>query len=65
MIGAKRPYLVCLDFKAGTAARYLRRFDLSGAGLGWATSSPHTVTANQSRPIVPRADSFEPRVPFA
>lgn len=31
----KGPTVVSLDFKAGIANRYLRRFDVSGAGLGW------------------------------
>jgi len=35
MTPVKKPYLVCLDFKVGTAVRYLRQFDQSGAGLGW------------------------------
>ena len=41
LIHDKLPALVALDFKAGTANRYVRRFDTSGAGLGLA-GDPHS-----------------------
>ena len=41
LIHDKPPALVALDFKAGSARRYLRRFDASGAGLGWRAVCTH------------------------
>ena len=35
MIQPKSPLLLSLDFTTGLARRYWRRFDVSGAGLGW------------------------------
>ena len=44
LIHDKPPVLVALDFKAGTANRYVRRFDTSGAGLGWRVTRTHPGT---------------------
>lgn len=44
LIHDKLPVLVALDFKAGTANRYVRRFDSSGAGLGWRVIRTHPGT---------------------
>ena len=44
LIHDKLPALVALDFKAGSARRYLRRFDQSGAGLGWRAVCTHKAT---------------------
>ena len=44
LIHDKLPALVALDFKAGSAHRYLRRFDTSGAGLSWQTICVHKAT---------------------
>ena len=38
------PFLLCLDHRAGTARRYVRVFDQSGAGLGWRTTLKNRAT---------------------
>jgi len=51
MIHTKPPYLVCLDFKAGIAARYVRQFDVSGAGLGWRLARMQRATFDPAQPL--------------
>ena len=38
------PFLVCLDHSTGTAHRYVRVFDQSGAGLRWQTTIKSKTT---------------------
>jgi len=47
----KGPFLVCLDFKTGAATRYVRQFDMSGAGLGWQLTRLHRGTFDAAIPL--------------
>ena len=40
----KGPILVSLNFRTGMVRRYHRRFDQSGAGLGWQVEVTHEAT---------------------
>jgi len=53
----KGPHLVCLDFKAGTGRRYQKKFDSSGAGLGWQVVTTHCAKFEPADP--PGADVIE------
>jgi len=53
----KGPHLVCLDFKAGTGRRYQKKFDSSGAGLGWQVAATHYAEFAPADP--PGADAIE------
>lgn len=44
----KLPYLVALDFRAGTAHRYVRRKDNAVAGLGWQLSRENVAAFDPS-----------------
>ena len=37
----KGPALVCINFRTGTARRYLRRTNVAVAGMGWELGRTH------------------------
>jgi len=47
----KGPTLVRVNFERGTAHRYLRRFDMSGAGLGWQVKRMERATFDVNGPL--------------
>ena len=47
----KGPAVVSLDCREGMARRYHRRFDQSGAGLGWRLEVTHKATFDNQAPL--------------
>ena len=47
----KRPILLLLNCKKGIGVRYVRRFDVSGAGLGWQLVALNRCTFEPQNPI--------------
>lgn len=45
----KGPALVCLNFHAATARRYVRRTDMVGTRLGWTLGMTHETPVGRSK----------------